>query len=277
MIPRIPVLVLCAAVAAPLAAQGVVMVSDLKGEVFLEGRNQPVALMQEVAANQGLVFKAGGRATFVNMKTGVQTSFEGPGTVRFDAQGEAKGLATKDRHKVTALGGVLQLKPAAMAQASVVMRNTAEKVDHPMSPWGPWVLSPVPAFAWKPAGPKASYHFKFKDAQGQVVFELTQGDCTVQVPEHLALAEDAEYTWMLETTLPDGSQTNLSGQLKLVPKAVREQLERARPKAEAPFSERLVYAVLLEQQDLREEAQAWWKALAKERQGEQGLSRLAGE
>jgi hypothetical protein len=145
-----------------------------------------------------------------------------------------------------------------------------------MSPPGPWSLSATPEFRWQPAAGKASYHFKLQDPQGQVVFELTQDDCSVQVPEHLALADDTAYTWVLETLLADGSQTRRSGNLKVVPKPVREQLQGSRPGQDAPFSERLVYAAVLEQHELHDEARPYWKSLAKDRPDDPALAKIAG-
>jgi hypothetical protein len=185
-------------------------------------------------------------------------------------------MAPRQRHLVAALQGTVHLRPGALAQASVVMRAVPGSVAQAMSPAGPWSLSPTPEFHWKAAGPKATYHFKLQDPQGQVVFELTQEDCAIQVPEHLALAEDTAYTWVLDTRLADGSQTRASGQLKVLPKAVRDPLLAARPSLEAPFSERLVYAALLEQHQLHEDAEVFWKSLAKDHPDDPNLAKIAG-
>ena len=90
------------------------------------------------------------------------------------------------------------------------------------------------------------------------------------------MADDTAYAWVLETRLPDGTQTRRSGQLTVLPKPVREQLQAARPSLDAPFSERLVFAALLEQQQLHQEAQVFWKSLAKDRPDDPNLAKIAG-
>jgi hypothetical protein len=155
------------------------------------------------------------------------------------------------------------------------MRDVPKPDSNGMTPEGPWSLSATPEFRWKAQGPNATYHFKLQDPQGQVVFELTQGECSIQVPEHLALGEDTAYTWVLDTKLTDGAQDRRSGQIKVVPKAIREQLQGARPALDAPFSERLVFAALLEQHELHGEARAYWQSLAKDRPEDEGLAKLA--
>lgn len=271
-------MLMAAAVVMPAQAQsgGVVMVSDLSGTIQVEGRKAPLALMEEVAAGRKLTLAPGARLTFVNMRTGAESSFAGPGKFKLDTNGVAKGLAPKREHLVAALQGAVHLKPGALAQASVVMRAVPGQEGFTMSPQGPWTLSPTPDFRWQPAGPKASYHFKLQDPQAQVLFELTQEECSIQVPEHLALADDTAYTWVLETTLADGSRTRRTGTLQVLPRPVREQLQSNRPGPDAPFSERLVYAAVLEQHGLHEEAQVYWKGLAKERPEDPALAKIVG-
>jgi hypothetical protein len=50
-----------------------------------------------------------------------------------------------------------------------------------------------------------------------------------------------------------------------VSKELRAKIEAARPKAGASVSERVAFATWLEQLELRDEAKAYWKALASER------------
>lgn len=56
---------------------------------------------------------------------------------------------------------------------------------------------------------------------------------------------------------------------------LRAQAEALRPAAGAPFSERVAYAAWLEQQQLGDEARAWWKKLAAERPDSAQLRALA--
>lgn len=50
-----------------------------------------------------------------------------------------------------------------------------------------------------------------------------------------------------------------------VSQELRARIEAARPKPGAPVSERVAFAAWLEQLELRDEAKAYWKALASER------------
>jgi hypothetical protein len=57
---------------------------------------------------------------------------------------------------------------------------------------------------------------------------------------------------------------------------LRAQIEAARPAPNAPVAERVRFAAWLEQLQLKDEARAYWKALAAERPDSQHLKELAG-
>lgn len=59
-----------------------------------------------------------------------------------------------------------------------------------------------------------------------------------------------------------------------VPPELRARAEAARPAANAPVSERVAFAVWLEQQQLHDEARAYWQALAAERPDSEKLKSL---
>jgi hypothetical protein len=260
----------------PAAAQtkGVVMVADLRGSATL-GDKTPLALMAEIPAGGVVTLAKDAKITFVNMKTGAESSFTGPGKLTLDPTGTVTGLAPKSQRQVAALKGANKLKPGAMAQASVVMRAVPGSEEPAVTPTG-LTLSATPEFLWKSAGPKASYHFKLQDPQGQVLFELTQDECSVQVPEHLALADDTAYTWVLATDLPNGTTTRKTGTIRVYgPKEDRTELQAARPATDSPFTDRVVYAMLLETNGLHEDARVYWKALAKERPEDPQFAKFA--
>jgi hypothetical protein len=60
-----------------------------------------------------------------------------------------------------------------------------------------------------------------------------------------------------------------------VSKELRAKIEAARPKPGAPVSERVAFAAWLEQLELRDEAKAYWKALAAERPDSSKLKELS--
>jgi hypothetical protein len=56
---------------------------------------------------------------------------------------------------------------------------------------------------------------------------------------------------------------------------LRARVDRARPRADASFGDRLLYALLLDELGMREEAERFWTQLARERPDDRDLAARA--
>lgn len=65
--------------------------------------------------------------------------------------------------------------------------------------------------------------------------------------------------------MTSGKVYSAAAEFSLLAKAERERLGRLRPARSSPFAERLLYATLLEQNGLLDEARFYWQALSAER------------
>lgn len=79
---------------------------------------------------------------------------------------------------------------------------------------------------------------------------------------------------MREKIRPDPSQDFAPGEAEREP-SLEEELEKAQPKPDAPFSERVVFATLVERYGRKDQARKQWKALAQERPGDETLRALS--
>lgn len=273
----LPVLILaCVPVMTAEAQDAVAMVTDVSGKVsFRDGHS--VGITAQISSQQILTLENGSRIVLVHMKTGEEFVFGGPCKIHLNAEGRPEGAQPMSVRKAAALQGSIRLKPAGLAQASLVLREVdtnAPTGTSEFAPRGPVLLEPLPEFHWKAAGTGATYRLQISDRGGELLLDLTLDEPGLKLPEHLALTEGGSYTWVLRTTIKGETQTE-SGKFKLLPKAQREQLQLALPKAGASFSERLVYAAFLDQFELRDEARKHWKALAKERSEDEALKALS--
>lgn len=266
----LPVLSVVAFAQSPVA-----MVTDIVGKASLRP-GQFLGLTASVPAQQTITLEAGSRLVVVHLRTGEEFAFTGPAKVRFNAEGRPEGAQPSAVKKVGALQGSIRLKPEAMVQASVVMREVDPALGgrSGFTPQGPALLDPLPEFKWKSAGVDASYRLELIDSAGQSHLELTLDETSLKLPEHLALRDGARYTWRLHTTVK-GETHSESGTLRTLAKTEREQLQAARPKEGASFSERLIFAALLEQLKVSDEASRQWKILAAERPQDETLRALA--
>ncbi len=92
----------------------------------------------------------------------------------------------------------------------------------------------------------------------------------------MALVPGGNYSWLVSGRLDDKSWSN-AGDFTVASDVLRAQAAALRPADDALLSERVVYAAWLEQNQLRDEARAWWKRMAGERDQDPALKVLAGE
>jgi hypothetical protein len=141
---------------------------------------------------------------------------------------------------------------------------------------GTRTLERNPEFRWREAEAKTNYRFELLDNTGKSLHEPDAVGGSFKLPASVPLSEGVKYTWELSARL-DGRRYVSAGDFTIAPGALRSQAEALRPMPNAPVSERVAYAAWLEQEQLRDEARKYWKALAAERPDDVRLKSLAAE
>ena len=266
------------------AAQPVAMVVDLGGRVTWD-RVAAVHITDAVEAERALTLEPGARMGIVFLKNGVEQAFTGPARITFKADATVEGGRAVSTRKLQALQGKLQLKPSPLAQASVVMKEMVfeEAIRAPslsdwprLTPKGPSLQDPSPEFTWSTL-PGAKFTFLITDDQQHTVLEATVTEPRLKLPLPSRLRGGKSYHWLLRAELPDASQRHDSGSFRLLDEAERADLQAAKPGPEAGFSDRLLYASLLDQLGVKDEAKSCWRALALERPNDPNLRRLSAD
>jgi len=246
------------------------MVADLEGGIALPG-GPMLRLLDELAPGQVVVMAKDARMVLVDLASGDEQVFKGPGRFRFDASGHLQGLRPVEVRKHPALGP-MKLRLGGMAQVALVMRSGLPAPSLEVLPKGPLVLETAPEFRWQPQGVQATYQFKLFNSKGGTLLDRTLSETRLQAP---ALKPGEDFTWVLEARLPERPPRIASGRIQVADTATREALLLSRPALGAPFSERLVYAALLEDAQIGDDARAAWQLLAEERPGDSRLKVLA--
>ena len=66
-------------------------------------------------------------------------------------------------------------------------------------------IAPQPIrFAWRSAGPGASYSLTLQEADGRIVWASTVADTVAVLPDSVALGSGQNFFWSVEALLPDG-------------------------------------------------------------------------
>ncbi len=259
-------------------AEPTALVTDLQGGAAKSGGGR-LAILAELGAGAQLELETGARVTVAHFASGRQFDLDGPGSFRLTAAGVegADGGRVTARAPLAAVFRDVRLRPARVAQAIISMRGSADDVPlRLVSPVGTWVLEDRPAFRWQPIAGVASYRFQLTDNTGRVLHETGASEPSAVLPESIMLQAGETYAWQVDATLPDGRVADGWTEFGIAGADRRKRLEAARPGAGASFSDRVLFALLLDDTGLREAASAVWDELARERPADPRLRALGG-
>jgi hypothetical protein len=273
------VMTLALLAASPAQAAGVALVTDLAGKVEAEGGAAAPGILSELDAGLKLRLAQDARVTLLYLASGEEYQLKGAGRYQIGSTAPAalQGAQPEKRKlPVDALPGV-RVKPSSVAQATLMMRSIGRPPPKLLAPLSTMVLADRPPFRWEGVAGAEKYRLRVVDSGGQAVAELETAETAAQLPEGVRLKEGAAYAWSVDALLGEGRKTTSRGEFGVLGAEQRARLERMRPAADAKFSERVVYALLLDQYEVRDAAREEWRKLSVERQNEALLKERAGQ
>ncbi len=257
--------------AAASAADSVAFIANLKGEVALDGAARP-PLLAELGKGQKLSVSKDATLSVMYIQSGKEFVLKGPGEyVVGDADiAAAKGSAPAARQTEWRTNSKVLVQVAQTSAASIRMRGIpppeAPRTNVLLYPAKGGIAALQPMFRWQ------------TDAQPPYEFTLS----TDNAPIHKAKATGMAYkpttrlkpgTDYLWTVTAQGREIG-SGAFHTLAADDIARLDKRRPRRDAEFSDRLMYALLLQETGATDDAQEAWAALAKERSDLPELARL---
>lgn len=265
------ILAAAALAALPAWAGGIAFVSDVKGGVQLDAA--PVKLLAELPAGARLRVPADGQVAVMYIESGREYVLRGPGEYELRA-GEvaaASGAAPQARATPWRASNQVLAQVSQTSAASVRMRSMARPGDaRPVAyPAEGSIASLQPMFRWAEAAPAGAEFVLVADGQAQPVHTGKASGTAYRLPAKLK--PDTDYYWRVSA--PSGDLA--SGRFRTLAGEALRTIEARRPVAKAGFSDRLLFALLLEEMGARQEARELWTALAQERADLPELAALA--
>lgn len=272
---------------APVAAQGtdathaaarpLAMVVDRTGTVSLgeAAALRPVVTLGVLVAGTRLQLEAASSVTLLYVASGDEYIVTGPGAAQLDPTGVSTSQGAVAKRRVSGGSKPAQLRVETLAMGGVVMRGGHAIVAlRARVPAGALTNAPE-RFVWESSAADATYAVEVRDESGAVVFEARTQGSTLAFPATLALRPGERYTWTV-TVLGDRVGVASARQdFGLAADDVGAEARRVRPAADAPFSDRLVYALWLDQAGATGEARQAWQALAAQRPDDDALAARA--
>lgn len=275
--------------AAALAGQ--IMVTDIKGRVTtLSG--QVIEILAELEVDTTVKLDKNAALTLVYLKDGTEYQLKGASEMVLAASGPKGGKVSKRSSLLAAANPVngkgqkltqgailMQLfsdnAPKQKVQGAIVMRDPSDASD--------WMLpkektlSASPVFEWPASANKQArtYFQLFETEDMTPVFSTSLNGNRLTLPKTIKLQAGKRYTWSIQ--LRDGETVGPEWRASFSLASTEEMayFEQIRPAAYAPFSDRLLYANLLQKAQFVGEAKRYWQQLAHERPNLTTLEALA--
>ena len=227
-----------------------------------------MALLSELSQGADVALQPGALLNLVYLQSGVEFQLTGPARVTIGTR-EPKtvsGNGPVARSSVVAAEIVkLQTQNGRVVLGGIVMRGVGLDRLKLLEPTGK-VLDLRPEFAWRMPAGTTQVRVVLRDEGRDRILVATPVSGTRWKPDDsVVLQPGVNYLWSIEATLPGAGSLVRSSYFSLVSEPERQRMVALRPDPDAAFSDRLIYASLLEQARYVSESRKWWQQLAQER------------
>jgi hypothetical protein len=256
-----------------LAADGIAFISDMRGEVAVDGIPRPM-LMSELAKGQKVAVGRDSQASVMFITSGKEYILKGPAEYLVkDTEIAGAIMPPVSRSTEWRASSRVLAQVANTSAASVRMRSIAtpkaEVAGATSFPAEGSVASLQPVFRWRsdPAKTEFTLLVVGQDKPVHVARNITGG--SYKVPAKLR--PETEYAWVAVA----GQNEIGSGKFRTLAPDALARIEQRRPSERAEFSDRLMFALLLQEMGAVQEARESWARLSQERSDLPELSALA--
>ena len=257
------------------AADGIAFITNLKGEVVVDGNPRPV-LLSELAKGQKIAVGKESHASVMYIASGKEYVLKGPNdfVVKDTEIASTTGMPPVTRETPWRTNNKVLLQVAQTSAASVRMRSIAQpKVDNSpklLFPTSGNVATLQPTFRWRAADPKLQGDFTLLIiGQEKPVHVGKAAGGSYRVPARLR--PETDYAW---TVTAAGNEIG-AGRFRTLSTEALGHVDKRRPSDRADFSDRLLFTLMLQEMGATQEAQESWARLAQERADLPELSALA--
>jgi hypothetical protein len=263
------------AAALPAWADGIAFLSNLKGEVAVDGNARPI-LLAELSRGAKLVLGREAQASVMFVSSGKEYALKGPGEflVKDNEIAASSGMPPMTRETAWRASSKVLTQAAQTSAASVRMRSIAlakpDTAPRLLFPTQGNVATLQPTFRWRAADARAQGEFVLLVAgQEKPVHTAKAANGAYRVPARLL--PDTDYVWAVSVA---GDEIG-TGRFRTLPADAVARVEERRPREKADFSDRVLFTLMLQEMGATQEAHDSWSRLAQERADLPELSSFA--
>lgn len=260
----------------------VAMTTDVQGVAWLMegGKQTRLGLMNYLVTGANLRLDAGARVAITYFAVPREFTLSGPAQAVLEADrprvvsGPALAMKSLDQNQVMAGQKFSAKQRERQTVATFEMKAFVPGSLQLRQPVDTRLLGAPEEFSWRPMLGAKIYRFTLSDAEGKLLYDATSEARSLRLPDSVKLQPGRPYSWSVESQGSSGLVQSASAGFSLLDEASANAIAAQRPAPGANFSERLLYASLLEEAGLKLAALAYWKALANERPDDEMLQEL---
>jgi hypothetical protein len=256
---------LLSAAATAFAADGIAFITNIKGDISVDGNMRP-ALLSELTRGQRIVVAKASEASVMYIATGKEYVLKGPAdyTVKDTEISGSTAMPPVTRDTAWRTTNQVLAQVGQTSAASVRMRSIGKpKVAEPVMiyPTRGAVATLQPTLRWRADDAKAQGELMLLAVgQDKPLHRAKASGGSYRVPARL-LAPDTEYVWTITVA---GNEVG-SAKFRTLSAEALAQVDRRRPAEKADFSDRLLFTLMLQEVGAVQEARDSWARLARER------------
>lgn len=251
-------------------AEPVAMVTDTSGGVFavMEGKNKKIPLLAYLEPGTVIQLDDHARLSITLFAKPVEYRFTGPAKLTVEA-GRILALEGKSEAQPVSLE-----KTSAARRFTVAQRESVAQAAYEMRAVRPGLRLDDPvdtrligddlAFSWDGPRPPEGYRLSLYDGRKRLLHQESLA-ANSWTPSAGLLKAGGNYEWEIRATLENGEVLTARGSFSVAGSNAAKAIRAQRPRAGASFSDRVLYAVFLQENGYRYDARRTWKELAKER------------
>lgn len=253
------------AVAAAEEVVGMVLDVQGSGEILRKGQGSKLQLLNYVKPGEQLRLDSGARASVSHYGAKLIYQLSGPVLAEVDPGAirvlSGTAAATKSLAEKVVLAALSPNTGPAAFKMRAIMLDVA--LLGPKN--GTLVLGTRPQFRWE-ASEATAYTFTLERGDGTPVLQFKTDALGWQPPPATPLDYGQSYRWgVAYTSAVDGEPRQASAQFQVAAEAEHAALEALRPGAAAPIDEWVLYASLLQNRQMLDDARAVWQEIAARR------------
>ncbi|MES2263944.1 MAG: hypothetical protein V4724_35950 [Pseudomonadota bacterium] len=258
-------LAVAARAAGPDEVVGMVLDVQGNGELLRQGRTSKLQLLSYIKPGTQLKIDAGAKASVSHYGAKLIYQLTGPVQAEVDAErlkvvSGAPAVTKSLAEKVVAAAvnpnmGAAAFKMRGLGQEIAMLAPTNRSVQ----------LTLRPRFQWSAPEP-ASYQLTVIEAPERVIARATVDGSSWELPANVKLQQGKDYRWSVSyTPASDGQMRSAGAEFSVATQAESDATLALKPGAGAAVDEWVLYAAILRDRQMLDEARQVWREIASQR------------